>query len=160
MIRKATDKDFASIQHIAHATWPVAYGDIISAEQLTYMLELMYSTPSLEKQFASCHHFYLFETEEISIGFASVSNEGNNIFKLNKLYVLPTKQKTSVGKALLLQAIEHAKNSGGKQLILQVNKVNKATNFYLKHGFTILEEKVLELEHGFVMDDYIMGINL
>ena len=76
------------------------------------------------------------------------------------MYVLPTTQKTGVGKALLLQAIEHAKNSGGKQLILQVNKVNKATNFYLKHGFTILEEKVLELEHGFVMDDYIMGINL
>ena len=160
MIRKATDKDCSIIQQIAHATWPVAYSEIISPEQLRYMLELMYSTPSLEKQFASSHQFYLFETKEIPIGFASVSNEGNNIFKLNKLYVLPTTQKTGVGKALLLQAIEHAKNSGGKQLILQVNKVNKATNFYLKHGFTILEEKVLELEHGFVMDDYIMGINL
>ena len=77
-----------------------------------------------------------------------------------KLYVLPTTQKTGAGKALLLQAIEYAKNNGGKQLILQVNKINNAKDFYLNHGFTILEEKVLELEHGFVMDDYIMGINL
>ena len=160
MIRKATDKDFPTIQHIAQTTWPVAYGDIISVEQLTYMLELMYSTPSLEKQITDGHQFYLFETEGSPIGFASVSNEGNNIFKLNKLYVLPTTQKTGAGKALVLHAIEHAKNNGGKQLILQVNKVNKATNFYLKHGFTILEENVFELEHGYVMDDYIMGINL
>ncbi len=160
MIRKAAEKDISSIQQIAHTTWPVAYGDIISAEQLTYMLELMYSTPALEKQVANGHEFYLFEAEGSPIGFASVSNEGNNIFKLNKLYVLPNSQKTGAGKALLLQAIEYAKINGGIQLILQVNKVNKATSFYLKHGFTILEEKVLELEHGFVMDDYIMGINL
>ncbi len=160
MIRKATDKDFATIQQIAHATWPVAYGDIISAEQLTYMLELMYSTPSLENQLANGHQFYLFEIEGLPIGFASISNERNNIFKLNKLYVLPTTQKTGAGKALLLKAIAYAKNNGGTQLVLQVNKVNKATNFYLKYGFTILEEKILELEHGYVMDDYIMGIDL
>ncbi len=160
MIRKATDKDFSTIQHIAHTTWPVAYGDIISAAQLIYMLELMYSSSSLEKQITAGHQFYLFEVEGVPIGFASVSNEGNTIFKLNKLYVLPKSQKTGAGKALLQKAIAHVKNIGGTQLILQVNKVNKATNFYLKHGFTILEEKVLELEHGFVMDDYIMGINL
>ncbi len=160
MIRKATDKDFSTIQHIAQTTWPVAYSDIISAAQLTYMLELMYSSSSLEKQITDGHQFYLFEIEGVPIGFASVSDEGNTIFKLNKLYVLPNIQKTGAGKALLLKVIEHAKNNDGKQLILQVNKVNKATNFYLKHGFTILEEKVLELEHGFVMDDYIMGIKI
>lgn len=160
MIRKATDKDFTIIEQIAHTTWPIAYGNIISKEQLDYMLELMYSTPSLENQLANGHQFYLFEIDTKPIGFASVSKEANNIFKLNKLYVLPTTQKTGAGKALLLQAIEHAKNNGGKQLVLQVNKVNNAKDFYLKHGFTILEEKVLELEHGYVMDDYIMGIDL
>ncbi len=160
MIRKATHNDISTIQDIAKTTWPVAYSEIISLEQLTYMLELMYSTPSLEKQLVNGHQFYLFETDGIPIGFASVSNEGDNIYKLNKLYVLPTMQKTGAGKALMLQAIEYAKNNGGKQLILQVNKVNKATKFYLKHGFTILEEKILELEHGYVMDDYIMGIKL
>lgn len=159
MIRKATDKDFSIIQHIAHTTWPVAYKDIISTEQLAYMLELMYSSPSLKKQVENGHQFYLFEIDSLAIGFASVSNEGNNIFKLNKLYVLPSSQKTGAGKNLLLQTINYAKQNGGNQLILQVNKVNKAKDFYLKNGFTILEEKILELEHGFVMDDYIMGIN-
>jgi ribosomal protein S18 acetylase RimI-like enzyme len=41
-----------------------------------------------------------------------------------------------------------------------VNKQNPAIEFYKRQGFSILSENVFELEKGFVMDDYIMGINL
>ncbi|MDP1844914.1 MAG: GNAT family N-acetyltransferase [Sediminibacterium sp.] len=160
MIRAATLADIPVIQMIANQTWPDAYGAIISKEQLTYMLEMMYSSTSLKNQMEKGHQFYLFEIDQQPIGFASVSNEGAGIYKLNKLYVLPTTQKTGAGKALLQKSIEHASNAGGQQLILQVNKLNSAKQFYERHGFTVLEEKVLELEHGFVMDDYIMGISL
>ena len=160
MIRAATKEDINIIYEIASITWPVAYGNIISKEQLSYMLEMMYSEVSLNKQMDNGHHFYMAIQHEKPVGFASVSNEGDGVFKLNKLYVLPSTQKTGTGKALLLKAIEHAANAGGQQLVLQVNKLNKARQFYEKHGFIVLEEKVLELEHGFVMDDYIMGIPL
>ncbi|TAH12531.1 MAG: N-acetyltransferase [Sphingobacteriia bacterium] len=160
MIRSATFNDIAIIQSIAKTTWPIAYGDIISKDQLDYMLNLMYSDDSLKKQIEKGHQFYLFYLTDTPIAFASVSNEGENIFKLNKLYVLPSTQKTGAGKALLQKVIEHAKSENGKQIILQVNKLNIAKEFYLKHGFTVLREDVLELEHGYVMDDYIMGLNI
>ncbi len=160
MIRPATIKDIPLIQSIAATTWPVAYGDILSQEQLSYMMELMYSSDSLQKQLEGGHHFYIASNNETGVGFASVSDEGNQVFKLNKLYVLPDAQKTGAGKALLLKAMEHAKDAGGTKIILQVNKQNNAKQFYEKQGFTVLEEKVLELEHGFVMDDYIMGIDV
>lgn len=160
MIRAATLKDIPIIQSIAKTTWPIAYGDIISKDQLDYMLNLMYSDDSLLKQMEIGHQFYLFEMANTPIGFASVSNEGEQVFKLNKLYILPSTQKTGAGKALLGKVIEYVKAEHGKHLILQVNKQNPAKAFYLKHGFTVLKEDILELEHGYVMDDFIMGLNI
>ena len=76
------------------------------------------------------------------------------------MYVLPSTQKIGAGKALLQKVIAHAKAENGKQLILQVNKQNIAKEFYLKQGFEILKEDILELDHGYVMDDYIMGLTI
>lgn len=157
MIRIATLDDIPVIQEIAYQTWPSTYGSIISEEQIRYMLDLMYSKDSLVQQMTKGHHFFLMESET---GFASVSDETNGVFKLNKLYVLPSAHKTGAGKALLNAAKEYAKNNGGKELILQVNKQNPAIAFYEKQGLSIKSESVFELDHGFVMDDYIMGISL
>ena len=163
MIRIATLDDIPVIQEIAYQTWPSTYGGIISEEQILYMLDLMYSTNSIVQQMSKGHQFFLFESENKEnyvMGFASVSDEGNGVSKLNKLYVLPSAHKTGSGKALLNAAKEYAKKNGGKELILQVNKQNSAIGFYESQGLTIKYESVFELDHGFVMDDYIMGISL
>ncbi|MEY4824170.1 MAG: hypothetical protein RLZZ75_1083, partial [Bacteroidota bacterium] len=78
--------------------------------------------------------------------------------KLNKLYVLPTAQKTGAGKALLHKAIEYATALGANCLYLQVNKQNNAQQFYSNHGFTIREAAVLEIGGGYIMDDFIMEL--
>lgn len=166
MIRIATLDDIPAIQQIAYNTWPSTYGGIISEEQIKYMLDLMYSTESLVQQMTKGHQFYLFETDTAEInknkimGFASVSNEHDGNFKLNKLYIIPTAQKTGAGKSLLFAVKDFAIKNGGKKLILQVNKQNPAIEFYKRQGLSILSENVFELEKGFVMDDYIMGIDL
>lgn len=166
MVRIALLEDIPIIQKIAHATWPSAYGAIISAEQISYMLDLMYSNESLLQQMVKGHQFYLFEQQSLNhestdtLGFASVSKESETTFKLNKLYVVPTAHKSGAGKALLSAVKAYAFQHGGKELILQVNKQNPAIGFYKRQGFNILSEQVFELDHGFVMDDYIMGISL
>jgi ribosomal protein S18 acetylase RimI-like enzyme len=166
MIRIATLDDISVIQQIAYHTWPSTYGGIISEAQIKYMLDLMYSTESLIQQMAKGHQFYLFEKEQPAtsenevLGFASVSNESSGVFKLNKLYIVPTAQKTGAGKALLSAVKGYALQNGGKELILQVNKQNPAIEFYKSQGLSILSENIFELEKGFVMDDYIMGIAL
>lgn len=163
MIRIATLDDIPVIQEIAYQTWPSAYGGIISEEQIRYMLDMMYSAESLAQQMSKGHQFFLSESEEREnavMGFASVSDENNGVFKLNKLYVLPSAHKTGTGKALLNAVKEYAKQQGGKELILQVNKQNTAIAFYKSQGLTIQSENVFELDHGFVMDDYIMCISL
>jgi N-acetylglutamate synthase-like GNAT family acetyltransferase len=166
-IREASNNDIATIRDIATITCPDAYGTYISMAQLNYMLDMMYSDDSLLNQMNNGHQFYIAEHDGEAIGFASVSKEANNTCKLNKLYVLPTAQKTGagkssqksgVGKALLFKTIDFATSVAANCLYLQVNKQNNAQHFYSKHGFTIREAAVLDIGGGFVMDDYIMEL--
>ena len=157
-IRAADVNDIATIREIANITWPVAYGSYISKEQLDYMLDMMYSDNSLLEQMNKGHQFYIAEQHNNPIGFASVSKEEDNSSKLNKLYVLPTAQKTGAGKALLQKSIDYAISHAASCLYLQVNKQNNAQHFYSKHGFTVREASILEIGGGYIMDDYIMEL--
>ena len=157
-IRAADVNDIATIREIANITWPVAYGSYISKAQLDYMLDMMYSDNSLLEQMNKGHQFYIAEQHNNPIGFASVSKEEEKSCKLNKLYVLPTEQKTGAGKALLHTAINYATSHAASCLYLQVNKQNNAQHFYSKHGFTVREASILEIGGGYIMDDYIMEL--
>lgn len=157
-IRAADANDIATIRAIATITWPVAYGTYISKAQLDYMLDMMYSGDSLQDQINKGHQFYIAEHDIEAIGFASVSKEADNTCKLNKLYVLPTAQKTGAGKALLQKSIDYAISHEASCLFLQVNKQNNAQDFYKKHGFRIREASILDIGEGYIMDDYIMEL--
>lgn len=157
-IRAADINDISAIREIAKITWPVAYGSYISKAQLDYMLDMMYSDKSLLEQINKGHQFYIAEQHNTPIGFASVSKEEDNACKLNKLYVLPTAQKTGAGKALLQKSIDYAISHETSCLFLQVNKQNNAQYFYSKHGFTVREASILDIGEGYIMDDYIMEL--
>jgi len=152
-----TDRDF--IRSVSERTWPSTYGHIISQEQIDFMLEWMYSDDSLATQMNTGCSFYIANMNRSDIGFCSVSEE-DGAHKLNKLYVLPTAQGTGAGKALLNKSIEVAKAAGSSSLFLQVNKLNTAYTFYLKHGFIKELEFKFDIGNGFFMDDYVMRLKI
>lgn len=159
-IRKATQHDIATIQDIAHKTWTVAYADILSTEQLTYMLDLIYSTDSLTKQMSESHQFYLAEVDAKDVGFSDFGWISDKIYKLHKIYVLPSAQKTGAGKALLNFTINSAKEHGAEALILNVNRNNTAKTFYEKMGFAVIHEEDIDIGNGYFMNDYVMQLGL
>lgn len=160
IIKKISPEDISLVQEIAAQTWPVAYGHIITAEQLDYMMNMMYSTEALQKQMDEGHQFFIAWFNEQAVGFASVSPDKNSCSKLQKLYVLPSTQKTGAGKALLQHAITFAKEQHAQKLLLQVNRNNNAVEFYKKKGFIIEYEADFEIGNGFFMNDYVMSIEL
>jgi len=160
IIRKAIEEDIPAIRKIAQATWPSAYGTLLSKEQLDYMMEWMYSETALQEQMNKGHQFFMAELNGEALGFASASAEGDSSFKLNKLYVTPITQKTGAGKALLQEVIGYAKEKTGAKLILQVKRDNIAKGFYEKYGFIIIKEIDLPIGNGYFMNDYIMELSL
>jgi GNAT superfamily N-acetyltransferase len=146
------------IQDLAKAIWPDAYGEILSSEQLDYMMEMMYSLDSLENQLKNNIVFLLAKEENDFIGFASyeLNFQNSNKTKIHKLYVLPTIQGKGVGKNLILHIQEIAKKNYNSALILNVNKYNKAKDFYLHNQFEIADALVVDIGNGYVMDDFVM----
>jgi len=157
-LRKAKEDDIEIIREIAAATWPSAYLDIIGQAQIDYMLDKMYNKGELLKQFMEGHIFLIAEEGENQFGFAGYSIIGHDarIYKLHKLYVLPSAHGKGVGKILINEVFNHVKDAGGSALQLNVNKHNKAKDFYLKGGFTIKESVKLDIGEGYFMDDYVM----
>jgi GNAT superfamily N-acetyltransferase len=158
-IRKADLKDISIIRNLAQLIWPEAYGEIISKEQITYMLDLMYSEAALKAQMEKGHQFILAVNESLPIGFAAFSKKSDEepqTFRLHKLYVLPRQHAQGVGSSLLANLVTESKAAGANLLELNVNKFNIAKQFYDKKGFTILREEILNIGEGYVMDDYVM----
>lgn len=156
VIRPASFNDIKYIQQVAAEIWPVAYKDILSKEQLDYMLELFYSAPALEQQLKDNHHFFLAVKDAQPVGFASFSHEGGDVYKLQKLYVLPGVQGTGAGKELLKTVETVAYSMGGKYLQLNVNRRNMAKDFYEKNGYRVIAEKDIDIGKGYWMIDFIM----
>ncbi|WP_443937481.1 GNAT family N-acetyltransferase [Pedobacter sp. MW01-1-1] len=157
-IRKGKEEDLVLIKSIAEKTWPDAYLSIIGQAQIDYMLDKMYNKGELLKQLMEGHVFLIAESLEGACGFAgySVYNHEARIYKLHKLYVLPSAHGKGVGKILINEVLDLVKREGATALQLNVNKHNKAKEFYLKAGFVVKDEVVLDIGNGFVMDDYVM----
>lgn len=146
------------IKELAYIIWPVAYGEILSKEQLDYMLDLIYTIESLEKQVDKKHVFLLVEDDNQFIGFASyeLNFENSNKTKIQKLYVLPEIQGKGIGKNLINYIKQIAIDNKNSGLILNVNRFNKAKEFYLNYGFEITKEIKIDIGNNYIMDDYIM----
>lgn len=158
-IRLASALELPILESLAREIWPDTYADIISRDQMDFMLNWMYSTETLEKQQADEHEFYLIRKENRDIGFLAIEQIGDEL-KVNKVYVLPSAQGLGAGKNLMEKAIERAKAKDCTQLFLQVNRANKAKSFYEKLGFTIRKEEKFDIGNGYFMDDYVMELKL
>ena len=155
----ATATDFDTIRSIAHETWPIAYGEILSKAQLDYMLGAFYNDTALKESVSQKrHHFVLANEGNQTLGFASFewNYDHQKQTKIHKIYILPSAQGKGVGKALIDYIATEARKQGSLTLCLNVNRFNKAITFYEKMGFSIISEVNIELEYGYLMEDYVM----
>ncbi|WP_343617786.1 GNAT family N-acetyltransferase [Flavobacterium sp.] len=162
-ITEAALKDIAKIQEIAHITWPITYGEILTKEQLEYMLDLIYSDETLSKQIQNKEQlFYLISDVDSVIGFIGIEHNYKNeaITKIHKIYLLPETQGKGFGKMVFDEIGKMALENNSATLLLNVNRFNTALNFYKKLGFEIKETVDIEIGNGYLMEDYVMGKSL
>ena len=162
-IRKATTNDIALIHQMAWVVFPHTYHIILTPEQIDYMMEWMYSETSLQKQMEEDGHiYYLAFKDDEPAGYLSIQPEGEHVFHLQKIYVLPSFQGMNLGKLLFEQAIKAIKelHPAPCQMRLNVNHQNKALTFYEKMGMTKVDEGDFPIGNGFYMNDYIMGLDI
>lgn len=162
-IFEAGEPHLQLIRDIAYETWQQTYTAILSAEQIEYMFEWMYSVPSMKEQMQLKGHRFLIagNTGEYS-GFASfeLNFPDSTRTKIHKLYVLPRAQGSGLGRELVNAVARIAKQNGSRFISLNVNRFNKATGFYKRLGFDIIAEEDIDIGRGYLMEDYVMEMPL
>jgi len=151
------------IQDIAKRSWQHTYAQILSPKQHQYMFKKMYSTPLIQAQMEDPNWHYVLFADETNTFVAFVGYEHHHQFdttKLHRLYVVPEYMKRGFGKKALEHVKLATKSAGDHRIILSVNKHNSAQQFYESQGFTIYDNGVFDIGNGFVMDDYLMEIDL
>jgi len=155
-IRKAYPGDIPLIRDMAYKIWPQTYGSILSQEQIDYMLNLLYSEKILHEQMEENIEFIIVYDGVHSVGFASFSLTEPKIYKLHKIYVLPSQQGRGTGRFIIDQLVKAMKSRGATSLQLNVNRQNNAKNFYEKLGFVVIKEEDIDIGNGYFMNDYVM----
>ncbi len=95
--RKAGIDDIALIRDLAEKSFLPTYKEILSADQLDWMFDWMYSADSLRQQIEDGHVFFIAYDGDRSCGYVSVERQGEALFHLQKIYVLPDFQGETVG---------------------------------------------------------------
>ena len=163
IVTKVNAESIPIIRELARKTWEVAYASIISPAQMKYMLDLFYSEAALQKQIQQGHQFIIAKRKQDPVGFASYSiksSEEPDTYRLNKIYIDPLFQGKGIGKLLIGFIINDISSYDAANLELNVNRSNKAMEFYQKIGFRIIKEEDINIGNGFFMNDYVMRMAL
>jgi ribosomal protein S18 acetylase RimI-like enzyme len=161
-IRRLKKEELPIVRDLAYKIWPSTYSHIISQEQISYMLNWMYSIETLEISHDTNHAFFAVFDGDQALGFVDLEldNPDKKWLKLQKIYVLPEKQKLGLGLALMDYTVLFAQENGMKHITLQVNRTNKAVSFYERLGFYVADEQDFDIGNGYFMNDFVMQKDL
>jgi len=161
-ILPATKKDLPLIQRLARRIWSDHYPGIITQEQIDYMLTKDYALKKLEADIDSGVMYLLLHVNDQAEGFAAWGpTDHSGEAKLHKIYLSVNLHGKGFGSQLLAVVEKGCISASCHRLILQVNKQNhKAIKSYNRNGFIVEREIVVDIGHGFVMDDFLMTKNL
>ncbi len=154
-IRKATPSDTETIAALAEKIWMQYYPEIITVEQIRYMLDKMYSAPALQQQMSEGQDFYLLLENEQPIGYCSFSTTEPGHYFLHKFYVDTHYHGKGIGTFLLNEMLKQL--APVLTVRLTVNRKNyRSINFYFKNKFTIEKIADFDIGNNYFMNDFIM----
>lgn len=159
-IEPVQSQDVYTIISLQARIWQNASSDYLSVEQMDYMFTKIYNPEYLKNEISSGQNYVLIYENNIPQGFTSHSaSDDNDIYRLNKIFLLPESQGKGFGKILMKHVEDIARNRNAKFLDLYVNRNNPACEFYKKIGFQI--QKEIDIPVGpYLMEDYVMRKDL
>ncbi len=162
VISQLTKDDIIIVHQLANKIWPDAFKDILKPEQIEYMLDWMYNVNTLTEQAQTGHLFYMITLDGIPKGFVGLEPNfpDAGTLRIHKLYVETSDQGKGFGKALLEKTIEIGKELDVATINLNVNRFNAAVDFYKSQGFQIVKEENIDIGRGYLMEDYVMVLEV
>ena len=153
-----TPESLQVIRNIAADVWPRTFAEILSPEQISYMMDMMYAPEVMERELKDGGHFETVKINNVPSGYFSWSKyDQSDTAKLHKVYLKHEFHGQGIGSAMLKQAEQKIKAAGFRKVRLNVNKNNsKAIRAYERNNFVNIESVKIDIGNGFFMDDFVM----
>ncbi len=157
----STPEQLKEIEKLAVEIWEEHYIPIIGAAQVRYMLAKFQNYDAMLRQINEEDYLYFaINGDGALIGYFAVKPRNNKLF-LSKLYIASSMRGLGIARQAVNFIINLAEDRQLGQIELTVNKYNKKSiAAYKKMGFIIVKEEVFDIGQGFVMDDYVMQLDL
>lgn len=158
-VRKLWKHELRLVRDVAAVVWPVTFGEILSPEQIAYMMEMMYAPAVMDREYDSGIRFHGVFDGNRPVGYLvwGVCDGHPGTAKLHKCYLLPEYQGRGLGSMMLGEVKIYAAAEGFSRVRLNVNRHNaKAIRAYLRNGFVTVETVDNPIGNGFFMNDYVM----
>ena len=161
MKRINSGPDIIRLATLADEIWHQHYATILAKDQIDYMIDEFQSVDAMTKQMINQGYEYYFITvlgEEI--GYTGFRKDADKLF-LSKLYIKEEHRGKGYASEVFEQIVDICKNRRLKAIYLTVNRYNEdSVAIYKKKGFQIMGTQVTDIEEGYVMDDYVMELDV
>lgn len=145
---------------LADEIWHEYFSSLLAPEQIDYMVEKFQSEAALAKAMEEGYLYFLAYEDGKLIGYCGVHPEEERLF-LSKLYLKKEYRGRGLASQLLAKAFETAREQGKRAVYLTCNKYNKnSLEIYRAKGFRQIDAVETDIGHGFIMDDYVMELQL
>lgn len=161
IIRCTTDAQIQELAQLAEVIWHEYFTSLIGEEQVLYMVNKFQSLPALRKAIREDGYVYFLGYEGTRlIGYCGVKPEADRLF-LSKLYLHKDARGKHLSSQLLEEALKFARALGKSAVYLTCNKYNKhSLQVYQAKGFYEIDAVQTDIGGGFIMDDYILRLDL
>lgn len=153
--------DAPAISTLADEIWRHHYANIISPEQIEYMLAQRYQPELIQEQVFNPDIWWRkLVVDEKMVGFSCYMRTSNpDELKIDKLYIHCDHHRKGYGGLLVADAIKLLRENSLRRLILTVNKHNQTAILAYRHyGFEIVADSVVDIGGGYFMNDYLMAM--
>lgn len=154
-------KQIEILAQTADIVWHDAFKNILSLNQIDYMVDKFQSYNSLFVAITeNNYHYYLIKESNVVLGYTGLQEQEKKLF-LSKLYILSQYRGKHIASKTFEFIENLAKEKKLKSIYLTANKHNyHAIEVYKHKGFTKIKDLVTDIGNGFVMDDYVFEKNL
>ena len=168
-VKSASDQEV--LARMAGDIWRGYWPAIIGEAQTEYMVDKFQSLEAIRRDMAEHDYEYWFlvaveqegqESKRELVGFTGGHDEPEtNRYFISKIYLYPEAR----GRGFARKVVEFYEDLGYARgfdaLYLTVNKYNDlGIRAYKGTGFNIIDAVETDIGEGFIMDDYIMQLNL
>lgn len=149
-----------TLARVANVVWHEYFPFLLSADQIDYMVQKFQSAAAIEDQIAKGYDYFLIQSDGEIVGYVGLCPEQDGVF-LSKLYILAQYRGRGHASQAFDMIRSYAQSRGFSRVRLTCNKHNThSLDVYRKKGFVTVSDEITDIGNGYVMDDYVMVLDL